>query len=47
MLTMHVAVKEIQSDSTAIVRGIKKLLKDEYGINHSTIELECDDCADD
>jgi len=47
MLTMHVAVKEIQSDSTAIVRDIKKLLKDEYGINHSTIELECDDCADD
>jgi cobalt-zinc-cadmium efflux system protein len=47
MLTMHVALKQIQSDSTAIVRDIKKLLKDEYGINHSTIELECDDCADD
>ena len=47
MLTMHVALKQLQSDSTAIVRDIKKLLKNEYGINHSTIEVECDDCADD
>ena len=47
MLTMHVALKQLQSDSTVIVRDIKKLLKNEYGINHSTIEVECDDCADD
>jgi len=47
MLTMHVALKQLQADSTAIVRDIKKLLKNEYGINHSTIEVECDDCADD
>ena len=43
MLTMHVALKQLQSDSTVIVRDIKKLLKNEYGINHSTIEVECDD----
>ena len=47
MLTMHVALKQIQSDTTAIIRSIKCLLKKKYGINHSTIEVECDDCADD
>ncbi len=46
MLTMHVALQQIQSDTTATVRSIKDLLKTEYGINHSTIEVECDDCAD-
>ena len=47
MLTMHVAFKEIQADATATIKSIKELLKKEYGINHSTIEVECDDCADD
>ena len=47
MLTMHVALKQIQPDTTSIVRSIKNLIKEEYGINHSTIEVECDDCADD
>ncbi len=47
MLTMHVALKQIQSNTTAIIRSIKDLLKNEYGIDHSTIEVECDDCADD
>ncbi len=47
MLTMHVALRQIQSDTTATIRGIKDLLRHEYGINHSTIEVECDDCADD
>ena len=46
MLTMHVAFKEIQADTTATIKSIKELLKKEYGINHSTIEVECDDCAD-
>jgi cobalt-zinc-cadmium efflux system protein len=46
MLTMHVAVRQIQSDTTATIRSIKYLLRNEYGINHSTIEVECDDCAD-
>lgn len=47
MLTMHVALRQLQSDTTATVRSIKELLRKEYGINHSTIEVECDDCADD
>ncbi len=47
MLTMHVALRQLPSDTTATVRSIKELLSKEYGINHSTIEVECDDCADD
>ncbi len=47
MLTMHVALRQLQSDTTATIRSIKELLRKEYGINHSTIEVECDDCADD
>ena len=47
MLTMHVALREIQADATATIKSIKDLLRKEYGINHSTIEVECDDCADD
>lgn len=46
MLTMHVALRENHSDTTPIVRRIKNLLKLEYGIDHSTIEVECEDCAD-
>ena len=46
MLTMHVALQEIQADATATIRSVKALLRDEYGISHSTIEVECDDCAD-
>lgn len=46
MLTMHAALLRMQPDSTAIVRNIKDLLAKEYGITHSTIEVECDDCAD-
>ena len=47
MLTMHVALRQMEEDTTATIRAVKKLLKAEYGINHSTIEIECDDCADD
>jgi cobalt-zinc-cadmium efflux system protein len=46
MLTMHVAFREMPSDATATIRAIKLLLKEQYGIDHSTIEIECDDCAD-
>jgi hypothetical protein len=28
------------------VRLVKEVLRDEYGIGHSTIEVETDDCAD-
>ncbi len=46
MLTMHVALKQNLPDTTPLVRNIKELLKQKYGIDHSTIEIEYDDCAD-
>ena len=46
MLTMHVALKGDPPDPTAIVRSVKNVLREEFGINHSTIEIETDDCAD-
>ena len=46
MLTMHVALKDNPPDSTAIVRRVKNVLREDFGINHSTIEIETDDCAD-
>jgi cobalt-zinc-cadmium efflux system protein len=46
MLTMHVCVNTEPTKPTDIIRQIKVLLREEYGIGHSTIELETDDCAD-
>jgi cobalt-zinc-cadmium efflux system protein len=46
MLTMHVAVNTEPTDPTDIIRRVKAQLREEYGIGHSTIELEMDDCAD-
>ena len=46
MLTMHVCVNTAPTDPTDIIRRVKVQLQDEYGIGHSTIELEMDDCAD-
>lgn len=46
MLTMHVVLDERPPDPTPAVRRIKQLLKSEFAINHSTIEVEFGDCAD-
>jgi cobalt-zinc-cadmium efflux system protein len=46
MLTMHVSLAGPECDSTAVVRQIKALLHEEFGIDHSTIEVETDLCAD-
>jgi len=46
MLTMHVSLNELPRDTTPVVRQIKVLLREHYGIGHSTIEVEADDCAD-
>ena len=47
MLTMHVNLADDAQSPTASIREVKLLLKREYGIGHSTIEIEYDDCADD
>ena len=46
MLTMHLRIGPDVSNPTEIVRRVKATLKDDYGIGHSTIEIETDDCAD-
>jgi cobalt-zinc-cadmium efflux system protein len=46
MLTMHVVFKKCPDDFTSQVRNVKKVLIDDFGISHSTIEVETDDCAD-
>lgn len=46
MLTMHVALQDNVGDSTATIRSVKRILADDYGIEHSTIEIEFDGCAD-
>lgn len=46
MLTMHVRLNESARNPTAIIRDIKSILRDKYGIGHSTIEIEVDECAD-
>jgi Co/Zn/Cd efflux system component len=46
MLTMHVALSDCPPDPTAVIRRIKGVLRQDFGINHSTIEIETDDCAD-
>ena len=46
MLTMHVNLEDDAQGPTARVRAVKSLLREEYGIGHSTIEVEYDDCAD-
>ena len=46
MLTMHVALKDSPTDATAVVRRVKAILREDFGIRHSTIEIETEDCAD-
>ena len=46
MLTMHVTMAAEPSNPTDVIRNVKSVLREEYGIGHSTIEIETDDCAD-
>ena len=46
MLTMHVRVENHTANPTDIIRRVKALLRHDYGIGHSTVEIETDDCAD-
>ncbi len=46
MLTMHIMVERNHPDPTLLVRRVKMLLKEEFGIRHSTIEVETGQCAD-
>ncbi len=46
MLTMHVELADGQQDAMGVVRSLKRILADDYGIDHSTIEVEAGYCAD-
>jgi len=46
MLTMHVRLQGPPENPTECIRQIKQVLKAEYGIGHTTVEIETDDCAD-
>ncbi len=46
MLTMHVRLRRDTRNPTAVIRQVKALLERDFGIGHSTIETEVDECAD-
>lgn len=46
MLTMHLSLAGEVDSQSGVVRDVKAFLKSEYGIGHSTIEVEIDGCAD-
>ena len=46
MMTMHVRLSGAPENPTECIRHIKDVLKSEYGIGHTTVEIETDDCAD-
>ncbi len=46
MLTMHVTVHASVDSQSELVRRIKEILRQQYGVGHSTIEVELDGCAD-
>jgi len=46
ILTMHVTLGGPVASQSEAVRSVKDFLKAEYGIGHSTIEVEVDGCAD-
>ena len=47
MLTMHIVLVDQESDRFSTVLSIKKILANDFGIDHSTIEVETERCADD
>jgi len=45
MVTLHACACEGQ-DGDLLVKAIKQRLKDQFGLDHATIEIEHDECAD-
>jgi cobalt-zinc-cadmium efflux system protein len=46
MLTMHMSLDESVESQSGVIRDVKTFLQEEYGIAHSTIEVDVDGCAD-
>ena len=47
MLTMHLRLSTNVDNQAKLVRQVKAILAESYGIGHSTIEVETGHCADD
>jgi cobalt-zinc-cadmium efflux system protein len=45
MVTLHARIRDA-ADGDRITGAIKSLLRGRYGVQHATIEIECDVCAD-
>jgi cobalt-zinc-cadmium efflux system protein len=45
MVTLHACIGETQ-DSDRLVKAIKQRLKDRFGLDHVTVEIERGECAD-
>ncbi len=45
MVTLHACVGDT-SDSDQLVKDIKARLKERFGLDHATIEIERGECAD-
>jgi len=46
MLTMHMSISDQAASQSDVIRDTKRFLKAEYGIGHSTIEVDVDGCSD-
>lgn len=46
MLTMHMSISNQAASQSDVIRDTKRFLKAEYGIGHSTIEVDVDGCSD-
>ena len=46
MLTMHLELDDACANPTETVRSVKIVLRDTFGISHSTIEVETGECSD-
>ena len=46
MLTMHVQLDDDDGETTSTIRRIKRVLEEQFGISHSTVEVETSECSD-
>ncbi len=46
MLTMHMSITDEATSQSEVIRNTKRFLRDEYGVGHSTIEVDVDGCSD-
>jgi cobalt-zinc-cadmium efflux system protein len=46
ILTMHMSIADGVASQSDVIRDTKQFMKDEYGIAHSTIEVDIDGCSD-